>query len=157
MPSSVHEGTACVTKLMPNQTLVTDTAQTIHHAITEENVSSIQQQSFILSCQNTPVIEVESCSPSHVTPFIQGTAWIKPKGTPTFRRINAQGQIVGPFEIRADKGVFHHGVYRFSTTVPSPENGWKYPEILVSTEGKILWPRDWHKPDAQHFGNIVYP
>ena len=157
MPSSVREGAACVTKLMPNQTPATDTANTMGNTVIEENVSSIQQQSFILLCQNTSLIEVESCSPSHVTPFIQGIAWIKPKGASTFQRINAQGQIVGSFEIKADKGVFHHGVYRFSTTVPSPENGWKYPEILVSTEGKILWPRDWHKPDAQHFGNIVYP
>lgn len=155
MPSSVSEGSACIRQLI--QPLHTDMENEMQHSLPVSQVSQIQENRFLTSCHKAKIVDVESCSSHHVTPFIQGTAWIKPKGAMTFKRINTQGQTVGAFEIKADKAVFHHGVYRFSTTVPSPESGWKYAEIIVSSDGRILWPREWHQPDADHLGNIVYP
>ena len=123
-------------------------------------------------------IETDNCETS-VSPFINSVAWIKPKGSLVYSRYDIQGNKIDfPFEIAADRVYIDHDelahdshedsdefgvndkyvstfIYRFETHFPT-KDGWKYNEILVTMDGRIIYPRDWNDPCHDTGGNVVW-
>ena len=123
-------------------------------------------------------IETDNCETS-VSPFIDHVAWIKPKGSALYSRYDIHGNKIDfPFEIAADRIYIDYDelaheshersdvfgandkfvstfIYRFETHFPT-KDGWKYNEILVTMDGRIIYPRDWNDPCHDTGGNVVW-
>lgn len=121
-----------------------------------------KKKSGFINASDQMVIETPDCAYS-VTPFIDGLAYIKPKGATTFALYDKTGvKKPDTFEIAADRVVLMDGqLYRFETHFPT-QSGWKYNEVLVlrclgCDTGTIIYPRDWNDPCHDTGGNIIWP
>ncbi len=151
-PQTLAEGLACVTL-----------AETQDNG--DGNSLEIISKNYFISCSGQKIIEVNDCR-LDATRFVNDHAWIRAKGESTWKRYDKSGNVDGNFEIYAADSEDPHrmnaryessGIYRFPTSRPSPKDGWKYLDILVNSEGNIIWPRNWNDPCHDTFGNIVWP
>lgn len=121
-----------------------------------------KKKSGFINAKDQMVIETPDCEYS-VTPFIDGLAYLKPKGATTFALYDRNGvKKPNTFEIAADRAILlEDGTYRFQTQFPT-KSGWKYNEVVVlkclgCDTGKIIYPRDWDDPCHDTGGNIIWP
>ena len=121
-----------------------------------------KKKSGFINAYDQMILETPDCEYS-VTPFIDGYAYIKPKGATTYALYNRNGEKKpGSFEIAADRAILlDDGTYRFETHFPT-KSGWKYNEVVVlkclgCDTGKIIYPRDWDNPCHDTGGNIIWP
>jgi hypothetical protein len=151
-PQTLAEGLACVTL-----------AETQDNG--DGNSLEITSKNYFISCSGQKIVEVNDCR-LDATRFVNDHAWIRAKGESTWKRYDKSGNVDGNFEIYAADSEDPHrmnaryessGIYRFPTSRPSPKDGWKYLDILVNSEGNIIWPRNWNDPCHDTFGNIVWP